>query len=73
MVIRGQITQQKLENIYNTVRSTIKNKDCYYTQEEVDKLKSDSQNIFFKGGVNNGRRWEYNRRNRKLVYDTRHK
>ena len=56
MVIRGQITQQKLENIYNTVRSTIKNKDCYYTQEEVDKLKSDSQNIFFKGGGNIGRR-----------------
>jgi len=73
MVIRGQITQQKLENIYNTVRSTIKNKDCYYTQEEVDKLKSDSQNIFFKGGGNIGRRWEYNRRNRKLVYDTRYK
>lgn len=56
MVVRGQITKQKLENIYNTVRNTIKNKDCYYTQEEVDKLKKDSQNIFFEGGGNNGKR-----------------
>ena len=56
MVIRGQVTEKKLESIYDTIRAIVKNKDCYYTQEEVDKLKSDSQNIFFKGGVNNGRR-----------------
>lgn len=73
MVVRGKVTKQKLENIYNVIRNTVKNKDCYYTQEEINKLKEDSQNIFFEGGGNNGRRWEYNRRSRKLVYDSRHK
>ena len=55
MVIRGQITKEKLENIYNTVRNIIQKKDCYYSQEEIDELKQDSKNIFFKGGGNNGR------------------
>lgn len=55
MVIRGQITEKKLEHIYDVVRGTIKNKSCYYTQEEIEKLKEDSKNIFFKGGGNNGR------------------
>ena len=55
MIIRGQITEKKLELIYDIIRATIKNKDCYYTQEEIDKLKQDSRNIFFKGGGKNGR------------------
>ena len=53
MVIRGEITEKKLELIYDTVRATIKNNSCYYTKEEVDKLKEDSRNIFFKGGEKN--------------------
>lgn len=56
MVIRGQITEKKLEHIYDVVRETIKNKSCYYTQEEIDKLKQYSKNIFFKRGGKNGRR-----------------
>lgn len=55
MVIRGQITEKKLEHIYDVVRETIKNKSCYYTQEEIDELKKDSKNIFFKGGGTSGR------------------
>ena len=56
MVIRGQITVQKLENVYNTIRNIVRDKSCYYTQEEIDKLKQDSKNIFLKGGGKNGRR-----------------
>ena len=47
MVIRGQITEKKLEQIYDIVRACIKNKECYYTQEEVEELKKDSKNIYF--------------------------
>lgn len=55
MVIRGEITEKKLELIYDTVRATIKNKNCYYTEEDIKKLKEDSKNIFFKGGERNAR------------------
>lgn len=56
MVVRGQVTEEKLECVYDTIRAIVKNKSCYYTQEQVDKLKKDSMNIFYKkGGVNNGR------------------
>ena len=55
MVIRGQITKEKLENIYNTIRNTIKNEKCYYTTKEIEQLKKDSKNIFIDnkgGGIN---------------------
>lgn len=55
MVIRGQITVQKLENVYNTIRNIVRDKNCYYTEEEIKKLKEDSKNIFFKGGERNVR------------------
>ena len=54
MVVRSQITKQKLDNIYNTIHNVIKNKECYYTTEEIEQLKRDSKNIFFKGGGKNG-------------------
>lgn len=50
MVVRGKITNQKLSNIYTTVRNIIKNKECYYTAEEVEQLKIDNKNVFLKGG-----------------------
>lgn len=56
MVIRGEITEKKLEHIYITINNIIKNQDCYYTKEEIYKLKQDSKNIFLKGGGNNGKR-----------------
>ena len=55
MVVRGELTEKKLEHIYDTVRAIVKNKSCYYTNEEIDELKKDSKNIFFKGGGNNDR------------------
>ena len=54
MVIRGEITKEKLENIYTTIRNTVKNEKCYYTTEEIEKLKKDSRNVFIKGGGTNG-------------------
>lgn len=55
MIIRGEITEKKLEHIYDVVRATVKNKSCYYTEEEIAKLKKDSKNIFLKGGGKNAR------------------
>ena len=55
MVIRGEITEKKLEHIYDIVRATIRKESCYYTKEEVDKLKEDNRNIFLKGGGKNAK------------------
>lgn len=46
MVIRGQVTEEKLQHIYNTIRSIIKDHHCYYTEEEINKLKTDKTNVF---------------------------
>ena len=46
MIIRGEITSEKLELIYNTIGQVIKNEKCYYTEEEIEKLKKDDKNIF---------------------------
>ena len=56
MIIRGEITKQKMENIYTTIRNTIQNKECYYTAKEVEELKKDRKNTFIKGGGTNERR-----------------
>ena len=56
MIIRGEITEKKLEHIYDVVRATVKNKSCYYTEEEITELKKDSKNIFLKGGGKNARK-----------------
>lgn len=50
MIIRGQITKQKLEHIYDIIRNTVKNEECYYTHKEIEELKKDKNNIFIKGG-----------------------
>ena len=55
MIVRGEVTIHKLAEVYNTIRNTVKEESCYYTQEEIDKLKKDSKNIFYEGGVNDGR------------------
>jgi len=46
MVIRGTITRGKLQHIYNTIQEVIKNQQCYYTKEEINKLKTDEKNVF---------------------------
>ena len=46
MVVRGNVTYEKLENIYNVVNAIIKKPECYYSEEEVMKLKTNDKNIF---------------------------
>ena len=46
MVLRGQITTEKLINIYDTINRIIKNKNCYYEKEELEKIKKNKKNIF---------------------------
>lgn len=48
MIIRGEITRDKLQHIYNTIQEVIKDQQCYYTIEEFEKLKEDKENIFIK-------------------------
>ena len=49
MVIRQQPTQEVLEQIYNAIQKNITNQECYYTDDEIKKLKQDKRNNFIKG------------------------
>lgn len=46
MVIRGKPNEIKLLHIYNTIQKLIDNKECYYTEEQIENLKKDKKNIF---------------------------
>jgi hypothetical protein len=46
MVLRGQVTTEKLKNIYDTINRIVENQNCYYRDEEVEKIKKDNKNIF---------------------------
>ena len=46
MVHRGEVTQAKLEVIYGAIQKIIKDKDFYYTSEQITKLKQNPNNIF---------------------------
>ena len=46
MIIRGTPNASKLKHIYNTIQRLIDNKECYYTEEEIENLKKDKTNIF---------------------------
>lgn len=48
MVLRGEITKEKLTNIYDTINRIIKNKNCYYEDAEVENIKKNEKNIFIK-------------------------
>lgn len=50
MVIRGEVTEEKLQHIYKTIQSIIQEQHCYYSKEEVEELKKNTNNIFLKGG-----------------------
>ena len=50
MIIRGTPNASKLTHIYNTIQRLIDNKECYYTEEEIEKLKKDEKNIFLERG-----------------------
>ena len=46
MVIRGQMTTEKLTNIYDTINRIIANRNCYYEDDEIENIKKDNKNIF---------------------------
>lgn len=48
MIIRGEVTRDKLQHIYNTIQEVIQNQQCYYTKEEIEKLKQNKANVFIK-------------------------
>lgn len=48
MVRRSTPTAAVLTNLYNIIKSTIQDKDAYYTNEQIEKLKEDPSNIFLK-------------------------
>lgn len=48
MIIRGEVTQGKLEIIYKAIQDIIPEEHCYYTEEDIKKLKKDKNNIFIK-------------------------
>lgn len=49
MIVRRKPTQEVLEQIYNAIQKNISNQECYYTNEEIKKLKQNEENIFIKG------------------------
>ena len=49
MIVRQKPTQEVLEQIYKAIQKNVSNQDCYYTDEEIKKLKQNEKNIFIKG------------------------
>lgn len=47
MIIRKEkVSIHNLQVIYSTIHKLIKDKDIYYSTEELEKLKKDKNNIF---------------------------
>lgn len=46
IVIRNTPTKEVLQNIYDVMNRNIKNPKCFYTAEEVKKLKKDKNNVW---------------------------
>lgn len=53
MISRRIPTYNNLKNIYDIINKIMGDKDVYYNQEEVDKLKEDKTNIFLIKEVKN--------------------
>ena len=59
MVKRSTPTVAVMTNLYNIIHETIQDKDAYYTQEQIDNLREDPNNVFLqlnkkKGAANGG-------------------
>ena len=48
MIVRGNLTIEKLNYIYDTVNRIVENDFCYYSEKEIESLKKDKKNIFLK-------------------------
>ena len=57
MIIRKTPSKEVLEQIYKTIHKIIDNQECYYTPEQIKKLKENEENIFLER-----RKWDERRR-----------
>lgn len=57
MIIRKTPSKEVLDQIYKTIHKIIDNQECYYTPEQIEKLKKDEKNIFLERG-----KWDERRR-----------
>lgn len=48
MIFRGEMNVNNLKIIYDTVNNMINNKDCFYDEEEIEKIKKDKEKILIK-------------------------
>ena len=55
MVIRSEIKANTLEQIYDICNRLFKDKDCFYTNEELEQERRNENNIFLTRGTDNGR------------------
>lgn len=53
MIIRGEITQEKLQHIYNTIQRIIKDENCYYTEKQIEEIKRNKSNVIWEMGDKN--------------------
>ena len=53
MVIRGKVDKQTLLNIYDTCNRIFDKSDCFYTKQELEKMKQEQKNNFI-GVIENG-------------------
>ena len=55
MVKRSKPTVAVLSNLYKTIQETIKDKDAYYTQEQIEALKKNPNNKFIQLNTKGGK------------------
>lgn len=48
MIVRGNINIEKLNFLYDTINRIVEDDFCYYSDEEIEKLKENEKNIFIK-------------------------
>lgn len=46
MVIRGKATASTVEHLFDVCNRIFKNEDCFYTEDEVEKKRTDENYIF---------------------------
>jgi hypothetical protein len=53
MVIRSEAKANTLEHIYDICNRLFKEKDCFYTKEELEQERTNEKNIFLKRSKTN--------------------
>ena len=53
MVIRSEAKANTLENIYDICNRLFKDKNCFYTSEELEQERANGKSVFLKRGKEN--------------------